>query len=89
MHPAAVPVLMHTVFDMFLISMIAVYGTDRLEGIDPEAIAQLPYFSHLIPLFVGFVVVSIAGLAGLILLFVKIRKWKLNGQLQEPLQRAD
>ena len=85
----AVPVLMHTVFDMFLISMMAVYGTDRLEGIDPEASAQLPYFSHLIPLFVGFVVVSIAGLAGLILLFVKIRKWNLNGQLQEPLQRAD
>ena len=85
----ALPVLMHTLFDMFLIGLMAALGTDRLQGLDSETVMALPYFNYLIPMLVAAIAVMVAGLVGLIVLFGKIRKWKKNGQLQEPLQKAE
>lgn len=85
----ALPIMLHTLFDMFLIGMMAAIGTDRLTGFDVDTLTALPYFRYLVPMIGTAVAIMVAGLAGLIALFVKIGRWKMNGQLQEPLRKDD
>ncbi len=88
----AVPILWHTAFDMFLISMKAAVGEEILNNLSsfkPEDIAALPYFNLLIPMLAAAIAVMVISLVALIIMFVKIKKWREESRLQEPLEAAE
>ena len=83
-----VPILLHTLFDAFLIGMRAGFGLDDLRGVTAEQLQALPFYNYMIPMLAAAIAVMIASLVGLIVLLRKIRTWNRDGQLQEPLDRA-
>ena len=83
----AVPILVHTVFDMFITGMMSIVGSsEALTGFTEEELTSLPYFSYLIPMSICAVVVFICTLIALILFLRKIAVWSREGEKQELLE---
>ncbi|MBR2779702.1 MAG: PrsW family intramembrane metalloprotease [Firmicutes bacterium] len=82
----AVPVLAHTVFDMFLIGMLSILGNEfDPKNINEEAVMALPYANYLLPMLVCAIVVFVITVIALILVLRKIGVWSKNGEKQELL----
>ena len=83
-----VPILVHTVFDMFIIGLMSVVGSTKdLAGITADQLSNLPYYSYLIPMVIGAIVAMIGTLIALILFLRKVGAWSRNGDKQELLQQ--
>ena len=83
-----VPILVHTVFDMFIIGLMSVVGSTKdLVGITADQLANLPYYNYLIPMAIGAIVAMIGTLIALILFLRKVGEWSRNGEKQELLQQ--
>lgn len=83
----AVPILVHTLFDMFIIGMMSIVGSpETLTGFTEEQLLSLPYYSYLIPMLICAVVVIICTLIALILLLRKIAVWSRKREKQELLK---
>ena len=82
-----VPILVHTLFDLFIISLkFAIGDVSVLSSITTmEEITALPNGGYMIPLGVGIVVTMVGMLIWLIAALVKIGKWSKNGEKQELL----
>ena len=86
----AVPMLVHTLFDMFIIGLMSIVGDkDVLAGMSAEQLGALPYANYLVPLVICTVVTLAATLVALILAGRKISLWSKNGEKQELLHQAD
>ena len=81
----AIPILMHTIFDMFIISLMACIGSTSVTGLTEEDILNMPYYGLVIPLIVCVVIVAIATVAGLIYAFASIKKKRESAVMQESL----
>lgn len=82
----AVPVLLHTVFDMFVIALLSIVGdTSALSGLDTEQLESLPYYNYIVPLAIAEIVVAVLFLIALIVAARKLSVWKKNGEKQELL----
>ena len=80
----AVPILVHTAFDMFIIGLMSVVGSTKdLAGITADQLSNLPYYSYLIPMVIGAIVAMIGTLIALILFLRKVGAWSRNGDKQE------
>ena len=84
----AVPIAAHTVFDMFIISLMSVVGgnPNMLSGLTKEELAEIPYSNYIIPLIICVIVVMVLFLITLIVTLKKISKWSKNGEKQELLK---
>ena len=82
-----IPILVHTLFDMFIIGLMSIVGNaEALTGITEEQLMSLPYYSYLIPMLICAVVVIICALIALILFLRKIAVWSRKGEKQELLK---
>ena len=84
----AVPVLIHTFFDMFLISLMAIFG-DKInspEQLTAEEVMNLPYWGYAIPLLIGAVASIVIIFIAMIMMFKRIGSWSRNGEKQEKLK---
>ena len=82
-----VPILVHTLFDMFIIGLMSIVGSsEALTGFTEEQLMSLPYYSYLIPMLICAVVVIICALIALILFLRKIAVWSRKGEKQELLK---
>ena len=82
----AVPILVHTLFDMFITGLLSIVGSSgELTGITEEQLMSLPYYEYLIPMLIEAVVVIIGSLIALILFLRKIAVWSRKGEKQELL----
>ena len=83
-----VPILVHTVFDMFIIGLMSVVGSTKdLAGLTADQLSNLPYYNYLIPMVIGAAVAMIGTLIALILFLRKVGAWSRNGDKQELLQQ--
>ena len=83
----AVPILLHTLFDMFLIALMSIVGDpSAITSLTEEQILALPYSGWMIPLLICAVAVFAATLIALIAAAVKISRWSKRGEKQELLQ---
>ena len=81
-----VPILVHTLFDMFITGLLSIVGnSEELTSLTEEQIADLPYYNYLIPMLIGAVAVIIFSLIALILFLRKIAVWSREGEKQELL----
>ena len=82
-----VPILVHTLFDTFVISLkFAIGDVSVLSSITTmEEITALPNGGYMIPLVVGIIVTMLGMVIWLIVALAKISKWSKNGQKQELL----
>lgn len=82
----AVPVLLHTAFDMFVIALLSIVGdATTLSNLDAEQLQSLPYYNYIVPLAAAEVVVVVLSLIALILAARKLSTWEKNGEKQELL----
>ena len=82
----AVPILLHTVFDMFILGMMSIVGkSETLTSLTAEQLNALPYANYLIPMLVCAIVIMAVFLIALILMLRKVGVWSRNGEKQEPL----
>ena len=82
----AVPILLHTVFDMFILGMMSVVGkSETLTGLTAEQFNALPYANYLILMLVCAIVIMVVFLIALILMLRKVGVWSRNGEKREPL----
>ena len=80
----AVPILLHTLFDMFLIAIMSIAGDpSTMLSLTEEEILALPYSGWMTPLLVCAIAVFAATLIAMIVFAVKLHKWKQNGEKQE------
>ena len=79
------PVIMHTVFDMFIISLMACIGGNDVTGLTEDTLMNLPYFDLLIPLIVCVVIVALAAAIGTIAAFAGIKRKRESAVMQEIL----
>ena len=83
----AVPILVHTLFDMFIIGLMSIVGSSAdLTGFTEEQLMSLPYYSYIIPMLICAVVISICAFIALILFLRKISVWSRKGEKQELLR---
>ncbi|MBQ8093055.1 MAG: PrsW family intramembrane metalloprotease [Clostridia bacterium] len=83
----AVPILVHTLFDMFIIGLMSIVGsTETLTGLTEEQLMSLPYYNYLIPMLVCAVVGIICALIALIMFLRKVSVWSRKGEKQELLK---
>lgn len=81
-----VPILLHTVFDMFVIALLSIVGDSAtLSSLDADQLQNLPYYNYIVPLAAAEVVVVVLSLIALILAARKLSTWKKNGEKQERL----
>ena len=81
------PILAHTVFDMFIIAVMSIVGDPAaLTGMTEDQLLALPYANYLVPLAACIIAVMIVTVIALILAAVKISRWSKNGEKQEALQ---
>ncbi len=88
----AVPILAHTLFDMFSISLRVILqdkDMEELGKLSNEEFMQLPYMNELAISIAGMAVVSIAALVALIVMLKKIGIWSKNGEKQERLSEGN
>lgn len=81
----AVPILLHTLFDMFLIGIMSVMGDSRT--LTDEMIKTLPYGNYIIPMFICAVIVTVFMIVLFIKFFRNISVWSKNGEKQETLKK--
>ena len=82
-----IPILVHTLFDMFIIGLMSIVGSsEALTGFTEEQLMSLPYYSYLIPMLICAVVVIICALIALILFLRRIAVWSRMGEKQELLK---
>ena len=81
-----VPILVHTLFDMFIISLMSIVGDSSLSGLTAEELYALPYGNYLVPVLVCAIVTLVLMLAALLLMGRKISLWSKNGEKQELLK---
>ncbi len=82
-----IPVLAHTFFDMFIISLMAIFG-DRISSLtelNPETLLGMPNWDYVIPVLIGAVASIIVVFVAMILMFRRIGLWSKNGEKQESL----
>lgn len=86
-----VPILVHTLFDTFIISLkFAIGDVSVLSSITTmEEITALPNGGYMIPLVVGIIVTMLGMVIWLITALVKIGKWSKNGEKQELLAASN
>ena len=83
----AVPILLHTLFDMFLIAIMSITGDPlAMANMTEKELFALPYAEWLFPLLACAAVVVVGTLIAMIVFAVKLHKWKINGEKQELLQ---
>lgn len=83
----AVPILAHTLFDMFLIANLSIVGDAEAAAKMSEAeIRALPYANYMVPLLVCAIAVFVLTFIALIVTAVKINRWSKRGEKQELLQ---
>lgn len=81
-----VPILLHTLFDMFLIALMSIVGDPAAATSMTEAeIMSLPYAGYMVPLLVCAIAVMIATVIGLVVLLRTVSKWSARGEKQERL----
>ena len=81
-----VPILVHTLFDMFIIGLMSIVGNSgSLNGFTEEQLMNLPYYNYIIPMLICAIVVIICAFIALILLFRTIAVWSRKGEKQELL----
>lgn len=84
-----VPILLHTVFDAFVLSLRAIVGnTASITAMNEEQLQNLPYYNYIVPLTAATIVVLVLGLVALILAARKLSAWKKNGEKLEALYDA-
>ena len=82
-----IPILVHTVFDMFLISMMVIAGdVSKLDGMTLEEMSKLPDWGYAMPSMIGAGIAIIGTLVAFILMLIKIGVWSKKGEKQEALQ---
>ena len=82
----AVPILVHTFFDMFLIALMAILGdAGSLTGLTPEELIELPGWNYVLPALIGAFTAIIVVFVALILMFRKIGVWSKKGGKEETL----
>ena len=79
-----VPIAIHTLFDMFLISLMSIVEVDGKIA-DVDTIMTHPYVSYMIPLAVCAIVVLIATLVALVKTLKLVGNWGKNNELQDKL----
>ena len=83
----AVPILVHTVFDKFIISLMSIVGSeDALAKMTEAEILSLPYASWMLPLLGCTIAVFVIMIIAMILTARKISLWSRNGEKQELLK---
>lgn len=83
----AVPVLAHTLFDMFLAGMMSIVGSPEAAiRMSEEEIRALPYANYMVPMLVCAIAVFVITFAALIVTAIKISRWSKRGEKQELLQ---
>ena len=86
----AVPILLHTLFDMFLIAIMSITGDPlAMANMTEKELFALPYAEWLYPLLACAGVVFVGTLVAMIVFAVKLHKWKQNGEKQELLQEEN
>ncbi len=81
-----IPIICHTLFDMFPISLMVIMEDKDLEAfskLSNEEFLNLPYATDLITMICGMIVSSIVFLVILIISVRKIGVWSKNGEKQE------
>ncbi len=81
-----VPILCHTLFDMFPLSLMIItqdINLNELRSMSSQELMSQPYIYPLFIMIAGTVVVSIAALVGLIIFIRKIGVWSKNGEKTE------
>ncbi len=84
----AAPILCHTIFDMFPLSMKALLkdmDQDVFKSLSNEELMKLPYLNELFVMVAGFIVVAIASVVLLVIMIRKIGVWSRNGEKQEAI----
>ena len=82
----AVPILLHTLFDMFLIAIMSITGDPlAMANMTDKELFALPYAEWLFPLLACAAVVVVGTLIAMIVFAVKLHKWNINGEKQELL----
>lgn len=83
----AVPILVHTFFDMFLISMIAIIGDNpnRLKSLSEEELLNLPGWEYIIPLMICGIATMIIVFIAMVLMLRQIGVWNKRGEKRESL----
>lgn len=83
----AVPILAHTLFDMFIIGLMSMVGDPKnITSLTEEKLNALPYASYLIPMLVCAIAIMILMVIAMLLTARKISLWSKNGEKQELLQ---
>ena len=81
-----VPILWHTLFDMFLIGMMSIIGNvNAVTTMSEEEISSLPYYEYAVPMMVCAIAVMVISLIALILFLRKVGVWSRTGEKQEQL----
>ncbi|WP_294520018.1 PrsW family glutamic-type intramembrane protease [uncultured Anaerovibrio sp.] len=81
-----IPVMIHTVFDMWLIGLKNIMGDeDTYANLTDEEIMSLPYAEYLEPMAVAAIVTIVICFVLLVLSFKKIARWSKNGEMQDAI----
>ncbi len=79
----AVPIIAHTLYDMFIISgMACVDGVDLTQFTEAD-IAKLPYSYLMVPLLVCIISVAVVSIIAIIIAFVRIKSKRESVVMQE------
>ena len=82
----AVPVLAHTLFDMFLAGMMSIVGSPEAAiRMSEEEIRALPYANYMVPMLACAIAVFVITFVALIVTAIKISRWSKRGEKREPL----
>jgi RsiW-degrading membrane proteinase PrsW (M82 family) len=81
-----VPILAHTLFDMFLIALMSIMGDPSTwSELTDETLAALPYYEYMMPLLACAIITIVGTFIALIVMLKKIDAWSKSGEKQEPL----
>ena len=79
----AVPILLHTLFDMFPIALMTFLGDRNPAELSAEEIEKLPNFNMVIPILVCTVIVMVITFTGIVIMFVNIKRKRESAGMQE------
>ncbi|MCR5007764.1 MAG: PrsW family intramembrane metalloprotease [Oribacterium sp.] len=82
----AVPILCHTVYDMFALSikvLLANEDMEALRALSQEEIMKLPFINDAMVMAVGMFVTTVGTLVAMIIMLKKLGEWSKNGEKQE------
>ncbi|MCR5655629.1 MAG: PrsW family intramembrane metalloprotease [Lachnospiraceae bacterium] len=79
-----IPIVLHTLFDMFLIGIMSILPPDRT--IPEDYKTSLEQGEYIIPLFACSIVTTVVMFVMLIMSFKKISTWSKNGEKQDLLK---